>query len=230
VAANLALSLHGKGFKVGLLDLDVYGPSVPKIFNVSEPPQVEDEHSILPAKKYGIELMSFGFFIDDKSPVIWRGPMVMKLVEQFLTDVKWSKLDYLILDLPPGTGDVQLSLSQKIFMTGAVIVTTPQDLALIDVSRGANMFEKMKVPVLGVIENMSFHVCSKCGNKDYVFSSGGGEKESKRLNVPFLGKLPLSRNIMSHTDSGKPTVLADPEGEESKAFLKIVETLLENLN
>ncbi len=230
VAANLALSLSRRGLKVGLLDLDVYGPSVPTIFHVTDAPVVQDEHHIYPVTQYGVELMSFGFFIGENTPVIWRGPMVMKLVDQLLNDVKWSKLDVLILDLPPGTGDVQLTLSQKIYLTGAVIVTTPQDLALIDVSRGAGMFQKMNVPVLGVVENMSYHVCSECGHRDHVFSSGGGRKESARLDVPFLGALPLSGRIMADSDAGKPTVFADPDCEESRAFENIVETLLRNLN
>lgn len=226
VAANLALGLSQKGFKTGILDLDVYGPSIPMIFDVTEQPMVQDEHTIYPAMKYGVEIMSFGFFIDADSPVIWRGPLVMKLVDQFLTDVKWSKLDYLILDLPPGTGDVQLTLSQKIFMTGAVIVTTPQNLALADVVRGVNMFKKTDVPILGLVENMSYFVCNNCGEKHHIFSTGGGERESRRLDMPLLGQLPLSEVIMRQSDTGEPIVQAQPDSEEAKAFMGIVENVV----
>jgi len=229
VAANLAMALSKQGKSVGLLDLDIYGPSMPTLFGVIQPPKVESEHVIYPAEKFGIQLMSFGFFIEQDSPVIWRGPLVMKLVTQFLNDVVWKPMDILILDLPPGTGDVQLSLVQQIALDGVLIVTTPQDLALADVKRGANMFTKVNAPVLGIIENMSYFVCPHCGKESFVFSKGGGDRESRRLNVPLMGKIPLTEDLMNASDTGCPIVESAPDSESALAFGEIATSLLEKL-
>ncbi len=229
VAANLAMALSKQGKSVGLLDLDIYGPSLPTLFGVVQPPKVESEHVIYPAEKYGLQLMSFGFFVEQDSPVIWRGPLVMRLVTQFLNDVVWKPMDYLILDLPPGTGDVQLSLVQQIALDGVLIVTTPQDLALADVKRGANMFTKVDAPVLGIIENMSFFVCPHCGKESHIFSKGGGDRESRRLNVPLLGQIPLTEELMNASDTGCPIVESAPESESALAFGKVATSLLELL-
>jgi len=225
VAANLAMALSKQGKSVGLLDLDIYGPSMPTLFGVVQPPKVESEHVIYPAEKYGLQLMSFGFFVEQDSPVIWRGPLVMKLVTQFLNDVVWKPMDFLILDLPPGTGDVQLSLVQQIALDGVLIVTTPQDLALADVKRGANMFTKVNAPVLGIIENMSYFVCPHCGKESHIFSKGGGDRESRRLNVPLLGKIPLTEDLMNASDTGCPIVESAPESESAQAFGEIATSL-----
>jgi len=225
VSANLAAALSSQGQRVGILDLDVYGPSLPVTMGIHEVPRVTDENKLVPVKKFNMELMSLGFMLSDSSPVIWRGAMVSKMVQQFLRDVAWGELDYMIIDLPPGTGDVQLTLVQRLALTGAVIVTTPQDLALQDVQRGADMFGKVNTPVLGIIENMSYHVCSNCGHRSAIFSSGGGERESSRLNVPLLGKLPLNEEIMASAEAGHPLVLSNPEAEASKTFLDITAQL-----
>ncbi|MCD6233971.1 MAG: Mrp/NBP35 family ATP-binding protein [Candidatus Marinimicrobia bacterium] len=229
IAANLAMAMAKQGKSVGLMDLDVYGPSVPTLFGVVQPPRVEDEHTIYPAEKYGIQIMSFGFFIEQDSPVIWRGPLVMKLVTQFLNDVVWKPMDFLILDLPPGTGDVQLSLVQQLKLDGAVIVTTPQDLALADVKRGANMFGKVNTPVLGIVENMSYFVCPHCGKESYIFSKGGGDRESRRLNVPLLGRIPLTEDVMNASDTGCPIVESAPDSEPAKNFSGIATSLIKML-
>lgn len=227
VAANLALSLKAKGFTVGLLDLDLYGPSVPMMFGVKETPPSLDEHTIMPALKYDLQLMSLGFFLDPTAAVIWRGPLVMKAVEQLLNDVIWKKMDYLVIDLPPGTGDIQLTLVQKIALTGAIIVTTPQDLALADVKRGISMFEKVNVPIVGIVENMSYFLCPECGHKSFVFGQSGGLRESERSSVPYLGEIPLNENIMTAADTGCPIVQGKPDGEESKPYFEVAEKIVE---
>jgi ATP-binding protein involved in chromosome partitioning len=221
VAANLATALRKQGHYVGILDLDVFGPSLPITMGVHEVPKVAEGNKIIPISKYDISLMSLGFLLSDNSPVIWRGAMVAKMVSQFLFDVQWGELDYLILDLPPGTGDVQLTLVQQIALTGAVIVTTPQDLALKDVERGANMFEKVNTPVLGIVENMSYHICTNCGHKSEIFSTGGGDKESARLEVPLLAKIPLNEEIMRAGEAGEPLVIHLPDSEAAQIFRDI---------
>lgn len=226
VAANLATALMKKGFKVGLLDLDVYGPSLPLTMGVTEVPKVLPGNKLLPIKKYNMELMSFGFILGDDSPVIWRGPMVAKLVTQFLNDVQWGELDFLIMDLPPGTGDVQLTLVQKLALTGAIIVTTPQDLALLDVQRGANMFHKVNTPVLGIVENMSYYICPECGHRSEIFSHGGGEKESKRLNVSLLGRIPLNEEVMTASDKGQPMTIYNEASLIAEEFINIADQLV----
>ena len=225
VAANLAAALRKQGHSVGILDLDVFGPSLPITMGIHEVPKVLEGNKLQPVKRYDMSLMSLGFLLTDSSPVIWRGAMVSKMVSQFLFDVEWGELDYLILDLPPGTGDVQLTLVQQIALTGAVIVTTPQDLALKDVERGANMFEKVNTPVLGIIENMSFHVCTNCGHVSQIFSTGGGDKESTRLNVPLLAKIPLNEEIMKAGENGEPLVIHLPESEAAQIFRDVADKI-----
>lgn len=225
VAVNLAAALKEQGHSVGILDLDVFGPSLPITMGIMEVPKVLEANKLLPVKKHDISLMSLGFLLTESAPVIWRGAMVSKMVSQFLFDVNWGELDYLILDLPPGTGDVQLTLVQQVALTGAVIVTTPQDLALKDVERGANMFEKVNTPVLGIVENMSYHVCTNCGHRSQIFSSGGGDKESARLSVPLLAKIPLNEDVMRAGEQGEPLVFYIPESEAAQIFMQIAEQI-----
>jgi len=221
VAVNLALALGKSGAKVGLLDTDIYGPSIPIMMGIHKKPQTTEDEKILPISNYGIKLMSVGFMLDEETPLIWRGPMVMQIVKQFLTGVAWGELDYLIIDLPPGTGDAQLTLVQTIPLTGAVVVTTPQDVALIDARRAIKMFHEVKVPILGIVENMSYFQCPHCGEKTEIFSHGGGEKTSERYHVPLLGKIPIDPHIREGGDSGKPIVVADPASPQTEAFIKI---------
>jgi len=221
VAANLACALAAKGFRTGLLDADVYGPSVSLMLGIEGAPAVGDDRRIVPAERYGVRAISMGMFLGERTPVIWRGPMVTKLLTEFLRNVVWGELDYLILDLPPGTGDAQLTVAQQVPLAGGVIVTTPQDVALLDVRRGITMFEQVQAPVLGVIENMSYHVCSGCGARAELFGHGGGERMAHQFGVPFLGAIPLVRAIRAAGDAGKPIVVADPNHPESRAFAEI---------
>ncbi|MCC7202605.1 MAG: iron-sulfur cluster carrier protein ApbC [Nitrospirae bacterium] len=224
VSVSLAVALAKTGAKVGLLDTDIYGPSIPIMMGITEKPEIRGE-KLIPIVKYGVSLMSIGFMIPEDTPLIWRGPMVMKAVEQLLTDVEWGELDYLIMDLPPGTGDVQLTLSQKVPLTGAVIVTTPQDVALLDVVRGISMFRKLNVPILGVIENMSFFSCPHCGGRSEIFSHGGGEAASKKLGVPFLGEVPIDLKIREGGDAGRPVSAEDAASPQSRIFINLAEQL-----
>jgi len=224
VCVSLAVALARTGARVGLLDTDIYGPSIPIMMGVKEQPELK-EQKLIPITRYGVKLMSIGFLISEDTPLIWRGPMVMKAVEQLLTDVDWGELDYLMIDLPPGTGDVQLTLAQKVPMTGAVIVTTPQDVALLDVVRGISMFKKLNVPILGIIENMSFFQCPHCGERTEIFSHGGGEAASRKLEVPFLGEVPIDLKTRIGGDTGRPVVIEDPEAVQSKIFMKIAEQM-----
>lgn len=230
VAVNLALSLARTGAKAGLLDTDIYGPSIPLMMGTSEPIRATPEQKILPLENYGVKMMSVGFMLDEETPIIWRGPMVMQAVKQFLLDVVWGELDYLVIDLPPGTGDAQLTLVQTISLTGAIVVTTPQDVALIDARRAIKMFHEVKVPVLGVVENMSYFVCPHCGGKTEIFSEGGGEKTSQRYNVPFLGKIPIDPEIRVGGDSGRPIVVANPNSPQSSAFKRIAESVASRIS
>ncbi|MBI5327250.1 MAG: iron-sulfur cluster carrier protein ApbC [Deltaproteobacteria bacterium] len=225
VAVNLALALGKSGAKVGLLDTDIYGPSIPMMMGIHKKPQTTEDEKILPINNYGIKLMSVGFMLDEETPLIWRGPMVMQIVKQFLTGVAWGELDYLVIDLPPGTGDAQLTLVQTIPLTGAVVVTTPQDVALIDARRAIKMFHEVKVPIIGIVENMSYFQCPHCGEKAEIFSQGGGEKTSQRYNVPLLGKIPIDPHIREGGDSGNPIVVADTVSPQTEAFIKISETV-----
>lgn len=230
VAVNLALALAKSGAKVGLLDTDIYGPSIPMMMGIHKQLQAAPDERILPISNYGIELMSVGFMLDEETPLIWRGPMVMQIVKQFLTGVAWGKLDYLVIDLPPGTGDAQLTLVQTIPLTGAVVVTTPQDVALIDARRAIKMFHEVKTPILGIVENMSYFQCPHCGEKTEIFSRGGGEKTSQRYNVPLLGKIPIDPHIREGGDSGKPIVIAEPSSPQTEAFMKISEAVAANIS
>ena len=225
VASNLAVSLSIIGYKVGLLDCDVYGPSVPTIMGINEKPGIGENRKIIPIEKHGIKLMSLGLLLDDDSPVIWRGPIVAKLISQFVDDITWGELDYLVLDLPPGTGDVQLTLAQKVKLTGAVIVTTPQDLALLDADKGAAMFRQVNAPVLGIVENMSGFQCPHCNELTDIFGSGGGEREALKLQVPFLGKIPLESVVRKSGDAGEPVSLSDKDSASALAFLDLAKKI-----
>jgi ATP-binding protein involved in chromosome partitioning len=220
-AVNLALALAAEGANVGLLDADIYGPSQPAMLGISDRPETPDGKSLLPMRKYGLQAMSVGFLIDVETPMIWRGPMVTQALEQLLRDTRWEDLDYLVVDLPPGTGDIQLTLSQKVPVTGAIIVTTPQDIALLDARKGLKMFEKVSVPIIGLVENMSTHVCSHCGHEEHIFGAGGAERMSKDYNVQVLGSLPLDISIRETTDAGKPTVVAEPNGRIAEIYKSI---------
>ena len=220
-SANLALALASDGAKVGILDADIYGPSMPRMLGMSGSPESKDGSTLEPMENHDLKAMSIGFLVEEDTPMIWRGPMVTQALEQLLRDTNWGDLDYLIVDLPPGTGDTQLTLSQKIPVSGAVIVTTPQDIALLDARKGLAMFEKVEVPVLGVVENMSIHICSACGNAEHIFGQGGGEKMSEEYEVDFLGSLPLNITIREQADNGNPTVIADPQSQISGMYREI---------
>jgi len=220
-AANLALALAAEGAKVGLLDADIYGPSQPMMMGIAGRPESLDGKTMEPLENHGVQVSSIGFMIDPDQPMVWRGPMVVQALMQLLEQTNWRALDYLIIDMPPGTGDIQLTLSQKVPVTGAVIVTTPQDIALLDARKGLKMFEKVDIPILGVVENMSTHICSNCGHAEAIFGTGGGEKMCREYGVEFLGALPLTMSIREQTDSGKPTVVADPEGPVADIYRQI---------
>jgi ATP-binding protein involved in chromosome partitioning len=211
VAVNLALALAVEGAAVGMLDADIYGPSQPRMLGAHQKPESKDGNTIEPVMSHGLQSMSIGYLIDEETPMIWRGPMVTQALEQLLRDTNWRELDYLVVDLPPGTGDIQLTLSQKVPVTGAIIVTTPQDIALLDARKGLKMFEKVEIPVLGIVENMSTHICSKCGHEEHIFGEGGGARMAKQYEIDLLGQIPLDIRIREETDGGKPTVVADPE-------------------
>jgi ATP-binding protein involved in chromosome partitioning len=212
-AANLALALAAEGAAVGLLDADIYGPSQPMMLGIEGRPESEDGKTMEPLENHGVQVMSIGFLVDQDEAMIWRGPMATQALEQLLRQTNWKDLDYLIVDMPPGTGDIQLTLSQRVPMTGAVIVTTPQDIALLDAKKGIKMFEKVGVPILGIVENMAVHICSNCGHVEHIFGSEGGKKMAAQYQMEYLGALPLDINIRLQADSGKPTVVADPDGE-----------------
>jgi ATP-binding protein involved in chromosome partitioning len=220
-AVNLALALAAEGATVGMLDADIYGPSQPTMLGITGRPESRDGKTMEPMEGHGIQAMSVGFLIDVETPMVWRGPMVTQALEQLLNETRWQDIDYLVVDLPPGTGDIQLTLAQKVPVTGAVIVTTPQDIALLDARKGLKMFEKVGVEIIGIIENMSTHICSKCGNEEHIFGSGGGEQMCKDYNVDFLGALPLDIQIRREVDAGKPTVISDPDGKISQIYRQI---------
>jgi len=231
VAANLALALQAKGAKVGLCDIDIYGPSIPiQMGVVDAKPTVSTDHKkFVPVDAYGIKVMSIGFLVDEDTPVIWRGPIVSSVVKQFLEDVVWGELDYLVIDMPPGTGDAQLTLSQTAPLTGAVIVTTPSELALVDAQKGLQMFRKVEVPVLGLVENMSHYICGSCGDKSEPFSSGGTARLSEQFNVEVLAQLPLDHTIQRGSDNGKPVVSAEPDSPQAGAFLALADALIKKV-
>ncbi|MER2527377.1 MAG: iron-sulfur cluster carrier protein ApbC [Candidatus Competibacter denitrificans] len=220
-AVNLALALQAEGAVVGLLDADIYGPSQPRMLGATARPQSPDGKSLNPVVSHGIQSMSIGYLIEEDTPMVWRGPMVTQALEQLLRDTRWQELDYLVIDLPPGTGDTQLTLSQKVPVSGAIIVTTPQDIALLDARRGLKMFEKVEVPVLGIVENMSTHICSQCGHEEHIFGEGGGQRMAEQYKVPFLGSLPLDIRIRAETDSGQPTVIAEPDSRIAGLYREI---------
>ena len=220
-AVNLALALVAEGAKVGLLDADIYGPSQPQMLGISGRPESADGKSLEPMEAYGLQAMSIGFLIDVETPMVWRGPMVTQALQQLLNDTNWRDVDYLVIDLPPGTGDIQLTLAQQVPVTGAVIVTTPQDIALLDARKGLKMFEKVGIPILGIVENMSIHICSKCGHEEHIFGSGGGDRMAKDYEVEMLGALPLDIRIREQGDGGKPSVVADPDGRVAEIYRDI---------
>jgi ATP-binding protein involved in chromosome partitioning len=230
VAVNLAVGLAARGAKVGLLDADIYGPSIPLMMGVDERPAIDASgRTLVPFERWGVRFMSLGFLVDKNDAVIWRGPMVMKAIEQLLRDVAWGELDVLVVDMPPGTGDAQLTLSQKVRLSGAVIVTTPQDVALADAIKGVAMFRKVGVPVLGIVENMSFFQCPHCGHRAEIFGHGGGRREAVRLEAPFLGEIPLDAAIREGGDAGRPVVVADPASTLSAAFFGVADRILKAL-
>jgi ATP-binding protein involved in chromosome partitioning len=220
-AVNLALALAAEGAAVGVLDADIYGPSQPTMLGIAGRPESRDGKSLEPMMGHGLQAISIGFLIDVDTPMVWRGPMVTQALEQLLKDTRWRDLDYLVVDLPPGTGDIQLTLAQKVPVTGVVIVTTPQDIALIDARKGLKMFEKVGIPILGVVENMSLHICPKCGHESHIFGSGGAERMCKEYGTELLGQLPLDESIREQADSGKPTVVSDPDGRAAEIYRRI---------
>ncbi|NKB80471.1 MAG: P-loop NTPase [Nitrospirales bacterium] len=226
VAVNLAVALKQAGMNVGLMDADVYGPNVPMMMGVTQPPEKEGDR-LKPAEGHGVKIMSMSFFVPEDTALVWRGPMVHTAIQQFFRDVLWGELDYLLVDLPPGTGDAQLSLSQSVSLTGAVTVTTPQDVALHDVRKGIMMFQKVNVPLLGIIENMSYFACGHCGERTEIFSHAGGERAAEKFGIPFLGRIPLDPEIRIGGDNGTPIVIADPDSPQTQAFQQVASTLIE---
>jgi ATP-binding protein involved in chromosome partitioning len=221
VAVNLALALAAEGASVGVLDADIYGPSQPTMLGIRGRPESRDGKTLEPMEGHGLQAMSIGFLIDLETPMVWRGPMVTQALEQLLNETRWREIDYLVVDLPPGTGDIQLTLAQRVPVTGAVIVTTPQDIALIDARKGLKMFEKVGIPIFGIIENMSVHVCPRCGHEERIFGEGGGERMGRDYDVELLGALPLDIRIREQADSGRPTVVSDPDGQVARIYKSI---------
>jgi len=230
VSANLALALSAEGAQVGVLDADIYGPSQPRMLGVRGKPQSKDGKSMQPVYSYHLQTMSIGFLIEEETPMIWRGPMVTQALEQLLNQTTWTELDYLVIDLPPGTGDTQLTLAQRVPVSGAVIVTTPQDIALLDARKAYRMFEKVEIDVLGVVENMSSHICSQCGHQEYIFGEGGGQRMAQEYGVSYLGGVPLDVRIRSDADNGRPTVVNDPDGDIAKVYRSIARTAAAKLS
>jgi ATP-binding protein involved in chromosome partitioning len=229
VAVNVALGLRHRGYKVGLLDCDVYGPSIPLLLGVEERPSGTPDGKIAPINALGLSLMSIGFFSRENQPMIWRGPIVLGVVSQFLSEVDWGTLDFLIVDMPPGTGDASLTLVQRVPVTGAVIVTTPSDVALIDAQKGLNMYKRVNVPVLGIVENMSYFECDGCGHREYIFGKGLGRKAAAELKVPFLGEIPLDPVVRAQGDASRPVVSVDPDGASARPFMAVADALLQQL-
>ena len=227
-SVNLALGLASKGLAVGILDADIYGPSMPRMLGISDKPTAQGK-VLSPLESFGLKVMSMGFLVEEETPMIWRGPMVISALTQMLREVAWGELDILIVDMPPGTGDAQLTMAQQVPLAGAVIVSTPQDIALIDARKGLNMFRKVEVPILGLIENMSTFICPKCGEQSDIFGHGGARSEAERLGVPFLGEVPLHMDIRTNSDGGTPVVVSAPEGVHAETYKKIADTVLERL-
>jgi ATP-binding protein involved in chromosome partitioning len=222
-AVNLALGLKSLGLRVGVLDADIYGPSMPRMLGISGKPRMTPEKRLEPMENYGVKCMSMGFLVPEETPMIWRGPMVMSALQQMLRDVDWGELDVMVVDMPPGTGDAQLTMAQQVPLAGAIIVSTPQDIALLDARKGLNMFRKVEVPVLGIVENMSYFRCPHCGERSEIFAHGGARREAERMGVPFLGELPLDIAIRETSDGGRPIVVADPSSEHAKVYIEIAE-------
>ena len=228
-SVNIALGLAAGGHKVGLLDADIYGPSMPRMMGISGRPASADGKTLDPMENFGIKVMSMGFLVEEDTPMIWRGPMVQSALEQMMRDVNWGDLDVLVVDMPPGTGDIQLTMAQKVPLTGSIIVSTPQDIALLDARKGLNMFRKVDVPVFGLVENMSYYVCPKCGDRAEIFGHGGARVEADRMGMDFLGEVPLHISIRETSDNGTPIVVSDPNSEHAKAYLAIADQIWEKI-
>ena len=228
-ACNLALALAGFGLSVGILDADIYGPSMPRLLGLSGKPEVIDGRVMRPLERFGVKVMSIGFLVEEETPMIWRGPMVMSALTQMLREVQWGELDVMVVDMPPGTGDAQLTLAQSVPLAGAVIVSTPQDLALLDARRGIAMFRRTEVPILGIVENMSTFICPHCGGRSDIFAHGGAKHEAERLDVPYLGEVPLAMPIRESSDAGRPIVVSDPAGPQAEAYKSIARAVLDRL-
>ena len=224
-AVNTAVALQKLGHNIGILDADIYGPSIPRMMNISEKPKTNENNKLVPIEKYGIKCMSIGFLIGEDTPTIWRGPMIMKALEQMFNGVEWGNLDYLIIDLPPGTGDAQITLAQSSKLSGSIIVSTPQDIALIDARKAINMFKRVDVPVLGIVENMSYFICPNCDERHEIFSYGGAKKEAEKFETNFLGELPIDKNLRIHSDEGEPVCISEPESDMAKMYIKIAKNL-----
>jgi ATP-binding protein involved in chromosome partitioning len=229
-AVNIALGLHANGLRVGLLDADIYGPSMPRLMGLTGKPELIGDKTLKPMQNYGVKVMSMGFLVEEDTPMIWRGPMVISALTQMLRDVEWGELDMMIVDMPPGTGDAQLTMAQQVPLAGAVIVSTPQDLALIDARKGLNMFTRVNVPVLGIVENMSYFLCPHCGGRSDIFSHGGGRQEAARLGVPFLGEVPLDMVIRETSDGGHPVVVSHPQAAHSHVYREIAAQIWRTVN
>jgi ATP-binding protein involved in chromosome partitioning len=228
-AVNLALGLQALGLRIGILDADIYGPSLPRLLGLSGRPEAISGRTLRPMERYGLKVMSMGFLVEEETPMIWRGPMVISALTQMLREVAWGELDVLVVDMPPGTGDAQLTMAQQVALAGAVIVSTPQDLALIDARKGLNMFRKVDVPVLGIVENMSYFLCPKCGERTDIFGHGGAEQEATRIGVPFLGGVPLHATIRATSDAGTPIVVSEPDGEHARIYRDIAAKVLDRI-
>ena len=229
-AVNYAVALKNIGYKVGILDADIYGPSVPRMMGISGKPQANDDDKLVPLESYGVKCMSIGFLISVDTPAIWRGPMVMKALEQMFNGVEWGELDYLVIDLPPGTGDAQLTLAQSSKLSGSIIISTPQDVALIDARKGINMFNKVNVPVLGIVENMSYFICDSCNQRHEIFSNGSVKKEAEIFEIDFLGEIPINKNLRILSDEGRPACIADPNGDIASIYSSIATKIHQKIN
>lgn len=229
-STNLALALAARGKRVGVLDADIYGPSQPRMLGITGKPNSSDGNKLIPMENFGIKVMSMGFLVEEDAPMIWRGPMVQSAIQQMLNDVEWGELDYLVVDLPPGTGDAQLTMAQRVPLAGAVIVSTPQDIALLDARKALNMFRKVDVPILGIVENMSYFACPHCGERSDIFSHGGAHDTADKYGVDFLGEIPLDIEIRENSDRGRPPVISNPEGSQSKCYLKIADAVIAKLD
>jgi len=224
-AVNLAVAMSQLGKKVGILDADIYGPSIPRMMGISGKPEVSQNKKLIPLESYGIKCMSIGFLVSEETPTIWRGPMIMKALEQMFNGVEWGKLDYLIIDLPPGTGDAQITLAQNSQLSGSIIVSTPQDVALTDARKGINMFKKVNVPILGLVENMSYFICDNCNEKHFIFSNDGVKQEAEKFQIPFLGSLPIDKELRIQSDEGRPAPIDKPEGNIAKQYFEIAKSI-----